>query len=95
MALLFHSTLSKYRCGYSHSEWNILCSVTTEYKDCLCIYTVICQTHVESVPETAVLKTLMHLTREEVTRGWGKSASGRASAVIRVIKSQGMRLTQV
>jgi len=95
MTLLFHSTLSKYSCGYSHSEQNILCSlsVTTEYKDCLCIYTVICQTHVQLVPETAVLKTLSAFNQRRSNKRMGKSASGKASAIIRVIKSQGMRMT--
>jgi hypothetical protein len=46
------------------------------------------------VPETEVLKTLSAFNNRSSNKRMGKSASGRASAIIRVIKSQGMKLTQ-
>jgi len=49
---------------------------------------------VESVPETAVLNTLSVFYQRRSNKRMGKSASGRASAIIRVTESQGIRLTQ-
>jgi hypothetical protein len=45
------------------------------------------------VPEIAVLKTLSAFNQRRSYKRIDKSASGRASAIIRVIKSQGMRMT--